>query len=111
MTKLVKCSQCKYLKKSETAINEKRFSDMMSNRLSDNPGMEDAWNGLEEKIIYYGCAADESNVFIGSEITQNKECPLFRNRTFTAWQEVRHDIFHVISNLSKTIINFFIKNN
>ncbi len=87
MAKKVKCSQCKYHKPRPIFIS------------GDSPFEE-------EEFI---CEADTSLLFVESEISQIRECHLFKSRTETAREEVKKDIIRAIPNFIKGIIGIFKK--
>ena len=82
MPKNIKCSQCKYLQE----FKEKIF-------------------GIAEEFLplSFRCEADRSTELNKNTIQQLRECPLFKSRTETAYEEVKRDIIQKLKELLKNI--------
>lgn len=85
MPKNIKCSQCKY---------HETFG---------------VFSPTEGGYASHRCKADTSIKLDVINVNQLRDCPLYRSRTETAWQEVRRNIVQAIPNFIKDIIGIFKK--
>lgn len=89
MPKNIKCSQCKHLQE----FKEEMFGIV-----------------VEFLPFSFRCKADRSTELNKNTIQQLRDCPLFKGRTETAYEEVKKDIIQKLKELLKNIkisISFF----
>ena len=105
MCKKVKCSQCKHLLEKGTTKNL-----IGENRITFTR-YDTAYESRDNILNVYSCGADRSLPdMVGEKISRPRKCPCFRSRTLTARQEIWQDIFQVIPNAIKSVINYFLGN-
>jgi len=86
MAKKVKCCQCKHLSRAPYFRKD---------------------GTIGPAIYSYSCEADLSTGLSEADIRMFRECSFFRNRTETAWQEIKKDILQNIKSYLGLVTKIF----